>query len=140
VLRHARRNKLGQGSAHAFHGPVEVVCHGRLTDGQQAGDLRRGRRREDGADEIVYEPVRGLHQIERRVKAQGEHHRLLQPIRRKDEDGKLYDLTRVLFEEYRFFPFSPRDDFIDAVSRVYDMEPMPAIIYETLRVEDYPDA
>lgn len=95
---------------------------------------------EDGADEIVYEPVRGLHQIERRVKAQGEHHRLLQPIRRKDEDGKLYDLTRVLFEEYRFFPFSPRDDFIDAVSRIYDMEPMPAIIYETLRVEDYPDA
>jgi len=52
----------------------------------------------------------------------------------------MYDLVRVFFEEYRFFPFSPRDDFIDAMSRIYDMEPAAAVPFEAVEVEDHIDA
>ena len=91
-------------------------------------------------DEIIYTEIQGPHKQERRCRAHGEMHRLMEPIKRKDEDGNLYDLTRVFFEEYRFFPFSPRDDFIDSMSRIYDMEPRAALVHERLQVEDYQDA
>ena len=95
---------------------------------------------QDGTDEITYRPVNGLHRDERRCQQASENWRLVQPIKRKDEDGNMYDLVRVLFEEFRFFPFSPRDDLIDAISRIYDMEPRSATKFETLEVEDYADA
>lgn len=95
---------------------------------------------EDGSDEIHYSESPGPHQQESRAKANGEHWRLFDPLRRVDEDGNIYDLTRVFFEEFRFFPFSPRDDLIDAISRIYDMEPMPAVQHEVVEALDYPDA
>lgn len=95
---------------------------------------------EDGKDEIFYEPVKGLHQFERRARQNGELWRLMEPIKRVDEDGNLYDLVRVFFEEFVFFPFSPRDDLIDAMSRIYDMDPRPAVTHERVVVEDYEDA
>jgi hypothetical protein len=95
---------------------------------------------EDGSDEIHFRACPGLHEHERRAKANGEHYRLFEPIRRVDEDGALYDLTRVFFEEFRFYPFSPRKDLIDATSRIYDMEPRPAVQIETWEPPDYPDA
>jgi hypothetical protein len=94
---------------------------------------------DEETEEIVYSQYRP-HQLERRAKSNGELWRLFDPLRRLDEDGSIYDLTRVLFEEYVFFPFSPRDDLIDAMSRIYDMEPMPAARLETVRVEDFPDS
>lgn len=95
---------------------------------------------EEGDDEIHYTAHRAPHQIESRTKASGEHWRLMEPIRRIDEDGSIYDLVRVFFEEFRFFPFSPRDDLVDAMSRIYDMEPRAAEKHETVEVEDYVDA
>lgn len=95
---------------------------------------------EDGTDKILYEEYATPHAFERRARGHGEFHRLIEPIRRLDEDGNIYDLTRVLFEEYLFFPFSPRDDFIDALSRIYDMEPMAAVLHERVLVEDYHDS
>lgn len=94
---------------------------------------------EEGSDQIVYRPYPNLHKEERRVQLSGEHWRLMKPIRRKDEDGKLYDLVRVFFSEFEFFPFSPRDDLIDAMSRIYDLDPRPAVVYETLNVLDHAD-
>lgn len=96
---------------------------------------------EDDSDEIKYEAMPELHGLERKAKAHGEHWRVFDPLRRLDEDGNIYDVTRVLFEEFALFPFSPRDDFIDACSRIYDMDPMAATQFErVLEVEDYPDA
>lgn len=95
---------------------------------------------DEGSDEIKYRPYPNLHKDERRVQQSGERWRLMDPIRRKDEDGNLYDLTRVFFDEYVFFPFSPRDDLIDAMSRIYDMSPMPATKFETFEVQDFHDA
>ena len=94
----------------------------------------------EDSDEIEYRSDPGAHKQERQVVNAGEMHRLIDPIRRVDEDGAIYDLTRVFFEEFRFFPFSPRDDFIDSMSRIYDMDPMKAVRHETVTVEDHIDA
>ena len=91
-------------------------------------------------DNIHYRPNPGLHAEERRAKQNGEHWRVFDPIRRLDEDKNIYDLTRVFFQEYSLHPFAPRDDLIDAVSRIFDMEPMPATRLEQMHVEDYVDA
>ena len=48
-------------------------------------------------------------------------------IMRKDEDGKLYDLVDwVKRNEYLLFP-TIHPDFLDALSRIYDMDAMPPI-------------
>ena len=76
------------------------------------------------------------------IRAQQDY-RVCKPIRRQDEEGQVYDLTRRFFEEFLFFPFASKDDLIDAVSRVYDMEPVAPVVYERSledMVPDYPDA
>ena len=95
---------------------------------------------EEGSDEIRYTKCPGPHQMERRARANGEIWRLFEMLRRNDEDGNIYDLTRVFFEEYRFFPFSPRDDLIDAMARIYDMDPRAAVQHETVETPDHPDS
>lgn len=90
--------------------------------------------------EIAYRQRALPHPEETQVAKDGELWRLISPLRRIDEDRNIYDLTRVLFEEYLFFPFSPRDDLLDAMSRIYDMEPLPASKVESLEPEDYPDS
>ena len=48
-------------------------------------------------------------------------------IMRKDENGKLYDLVNwVRDNEYSLFP-TIHPDFLDALSRIYDMDPTPPI-------------
>jgi hypothetical protein len=61
---------------------------------------------------------------QRRVKEQGYDYRIAAPIRRKDETGRIYDLSKVLRNQIHFFPFGGRVDVLDACSRVYDMEAM----------------
>jgi len=95
---------------------------------------------EEGSDEIRYRPDPGLHRRERAAKRDTMHWRVMEPIMRRDEDGNPYDLTRVFFEEFALFPFSPRDDLLDAISRIEDMEPRPPVAFEQVEVEDFPDA
>jgi hypothetical protein len=79
---------------------------------------------------ISYSPWQGPSRAERAAIEAGERYRVMEPIRRLDEDGNIYDLFRVFVEEFSFFPFSPRDDLIDAVSRVEDMRPVPPMTIE----------
>lgn len=79
---------------------------------------------------IVYEPVKGLSKAAREAMRRGEGYRIIQPIKRLNEDGDTYDLFRELVAEFQFFPFAPHDDLIDAMSRIEDMEPVPPIVYE----------
>ena len=65
--------------------------------------------------------IEGLTRNMRAMIANGFGHLVAQTIERKNEDGKPYDATRELIDEIIFFPFSPRDDFVDCCSRIYDM-------------------
>jgi hypothetical protein len=53
----------------------------------------------------------------------GYPHRIAQPIRRKDEAGAIYDLSAEFKLQVHFFPFGGMKDLVDAVSRIYDLEP-----------------
>lgn len=75
-----------------------------------------------------FKPSQGDSAVVTRLKERGQSHLAASPIRRKDENGKPYDLTDELINEMLFFPFAQHDDLIDATSRIYDMEPMPAAI------------
>lgn len=97
---------------------------------------------EEGSDEIKYKADAGLSKREQQAKANGERWRLVEPIMRRDEDGNPYDLTRVFFEEFALFPFSPRDDLLDAMSRIADMDARAPVPFEQMTVEvpDYVDS
>lgn len=60
----------------------------------------------------------------REARERNEPWRIARPLYKKDENDQLYDLMSGFLEEYMFFPFAPRDDFLDAISRVYDMDPV----------------
>ncbi len=56
------------------------------------------------------------------VRAKGQGYRVFAPVRRRDEDGNLYSLNKNFIEEYLVFPFGAHDDFMDAASRIYDID------------------
>lgn len=60
------------------------------------------------------------------VKERGQEYLACKPILRKNEDGEAYDVTRILMEQMLYFPFATYDDCVDALSRIYDMEALPA--------------
>jgi hypothetical protein len=53
----------------------------------------------------------------------GRAHLVAKPIKRVNEDGRIYDLVQYLIDnEYLFFPATTRKDLLDAMSRVYDVD------------------
>ena len=80
--------------------------------------------------QIVYTPLLAPTRLQRACEASGELYRIVRPIKHLDEDRNGYDLTRAFIEEALFFPFAPHDDLIDAASRIYDMDPVPAETFE----------
>lgn len=75
------------------------------------------------------------------MRQRGQSFRIFSPVKRKDENGNLYSLNKNFIEEYLVFPFGAHDDFIDAVSRIYDIEAAPALIINErdLEPESYED-
>jgi len=74
---------------------------------------------------MVYEPLKGTPAVIRRLEERGQAHLAAKPLKRKNEDGEVYDLTVELMTEMLFFPFATHDDLVDVTSRIYDMEPIP---------------
>jgi hypothetical protein len=70
---------------------------------------------------ISYTRSRGPTSAMRRVSDGGETWRVAQAIKRRDENGQLYDITQTLINELKDFPNASHDDFSDAASRVYDL-------------------
>jgi hypothetical protein len=60
-----------------------------------------------------------------RMIASGYEYRLARKIEREDENGQLYDLAERLRLQVGFYPFTGKKDLIDAVSRIYDLDPRP---------------
>jgi hypothetical protein len=85
--------------------------------------------------QIIYRPLQGDLKEHRAMAATHQNYRIVQPIKRRDENNEIYDLTRAFIEEMTFFPFSPKDDLIDAASRIYDLSPKPAVQYEAASLE-----
>ncbi len=55
--------------------------------------------------------------------------RVAAPIRKRDSENNIYDLSERFREQVRMYPFCTLKDLIDAVARIYDMEPAPPKIY-----------
>jgi len=70
-----------------------------------------------------------------KCKDAGHSYRIAKPIKKKDSDGNIYDLTTMLKEQIMFYPFAPLKDLIDATSRIYDMEPRPPVIIDDSQLE-----
>lgn len=60
-----------------------------------------------------------------RMIAAGYEHRLSLPILQVDENGQEYDLVKRFVMQVGFYPFTGLKDLIDAVARIYDMDPRP---------------
>jgi hypothetical protein len=93
---------------------------------------------------FIKEPMRGPNKIMQEATAANEPHLIIKPIRRLDEDRNQYDVTNALMEEMLFFPFAPKDDFVDATSRIYDMQPIGPSLYDDaladrLNTQSHPD-
>jgi hypothetical protein len=88
------------------------------------------------------DPNEGLTRAQRAMEVTGQSYRIVTAIKRRNEDGDIYDLTRELIEELRFHPFAPHDDLSDAASRIYDIEPASPVAFEGLATEGrtFPDS
>lgn len=91
--------------------------------------------------QIVYRPLKGKLKEHIALEATGQRHRIVKPIKRKDEDGNVYDLTREFMGEALIYPFGPKKDLIDAASRIYDMETAPPETHEApVEPRSFPDS
>jgi hypothetical protein len=61
--------------------------------------------------------------MQRKFQATGQSFRIANQIKRKDENGHIYDLSAQFKMQIHFFPFGGKKDLADAASRIYDMEP-----------------
>lgn len=69
--------------------------------------------------------------LQREAKQRGQAFLVAKPIKQVNEERKVYDvIDYYLNNEYKFFPATTRKDFLDAESRIYDMDPQPPIIYD----------
>lgn len=65
----------------------------------------------------------------------GYDYRISQKIRGVDENKKIYDLTEQFKLQVHFFPFGGLKDLVDAVARIYDMEPKPPVFVDQSSLE-----
>jgi len=86
--------------------------------------------RVDETGKILYRPLQGPTRRMAEMARLQQSYRIMEPIRRLDENREPYDLARCFIEEAIFFPFAPHDDLIDATSRIYDMAPTPADAFD----------
>jgi hypothetical protein len=84
----------------------------------------------------------GVTKNQQRVIDMGQSYRVFSPVKRYDEVRAVYALNKTLLDEYLVYPFSVHDDFLDACSRIYDIEAVPPILIDesSLEPEAYTDA
>ena len=113
--------------------PIEEVAWAREST-SQAKDDRIRRLEPDARNWRLFFPYSGKHQTSDQQKAiaKGKAHLVAKPIRRKNENGEIYDLVQYMIKnEWLFFPATVAKDFMDAMSRIYDLEGLnPPRIYK----------
>jgi hypothetical protein len=110
--------------------PIQEVSWTR--DGIQVKDDRIRRLVPDLSSWRFYWPYNGAETATMaKVKARGQEYLLARPIKRKNHDGKVYNLVEwVIVNEYTLFPATTQKDFLDALSRLYDMDPKTPVVYD----------
>jgi hypothetical protein len=104
-------------------------------------DAKRAEARGDVAEynigQIIYRKVQGegLTARQREMDRGGMKYRIVTALKRRDENGDIYDLTRVFIEEAIGHPFARHDDLIDAAARIYDIDPLTPVRYERQSTE-----
>jgi hypothetical protein len=87
----------------------------------------QGKKTDYNIGQIIYRKLQGegltASQIE--MVRGGMRHRIVTALKRRDENGDIYDLTRIFIEEVIRHPFAAHDDLIDAASRIYDINAYP---------------
>lgn len=58
-------------------------------------------------------------------KMTGYEYRIAKKIIRKDQNDEKYDLSDQLHQQIFYFPYGGKKDLVDALSRIYDMNPSP---------------
>ena len=72
---------------------------------------------------------------QQRVIDAGQPWRIFTPTRRVDETRAVYALNKTLLDEYLVYPFAVHDDFLDACSRIYDIDAVPPIVIDERQLE-----
>src|SRR6202022_3311521 len=85
--------------------------------------------------QVTYRPMKGLTKAQERCVLTAQKHRIVTALQRRDENGDIYDLTRVFIDEMIRHPFGVHGDLIDAPSRIYDIDPSPPVAYEAQSTE-----
>ena len=78
---------------------------------------------------------------QKKVREEGQAFRIFTPVKRADENKAIYSLNKTLIDEFLVYPFSVHDDFLDACSRIYDIDAVAPIIIDErmLEPETYAD-
>jgi hypothetical protein len=77
------------------------------------------------AVDLKYTQLKQLTSAQRDAVNRGDRELLARAIKRVDEQNSLYDVTIRFITELEDHPYATHDDFLDACSRVYDMEVSP---------------
>lgn len=117
-----------------FH--LSMVCTRDVQATDNAGRLLEN---PDGTPLMVKAPYETAAQ--KRVRDGGQPFRIFVPVKQRDHEGNVYSLNAGFLDEYLTYPFSAKKDLIDAVSRIYDMDPVPPIVIDQrlLEPETYVD-
>ncbi len=103
-----------------------------------ADEQGRGERHPVGS--IVYRFIGDkLTARQEHMRATMQSHRIVTPVKRFDETKDVYDLTRCFMDEFLRHPFATHDDLIDAVARIYDIEPTLPQIFESQSTDGLPE-
>jgi hypothetical protein len=95
----------------------------------------QGRPSPNNVGQVFYRPMRGLTKRQQNCEITAQKHRIVTAIKRRDENNDVYDVTRAFLEELLRHPFAQYVDFIDAASRIYDLDPQPPVAYEAQSTE-----
>lgn len=87
-------------------------------------------RRNDAGDLVTFETAN-----QRKVRESGAGFRVFSPVRRRDHENNVYSLNKGFLDEYLTYPFSAKKDMIDAVSRLYDMDPTTPVVIDERELE-----
>ena len=107
-----------------LHFPIEELMWPREGEGSKVDRVQR--LGPDIKEHKVLLPAptgKTLTKNQQRMENSNESYRIARPIRKKGDDGRPYDLGEQLVEQVTYFPFAAKKDLIDALSRIYDMEP-----------------